>query len=578
MNFSICLIAKNEEKTLPRLLSSLEEFKNRGGEVILVDTGSTDRTREIAQEWGVRVFAEGERFLHAITEVQTKKINRVFVAKGEEMIVAPGDKLFDYSSARNYAASLASNDMVAMPDCDEQYTRLDLDNINNLIKEGYEQLEYNFVFSHDEFGNEAIKFLHCKFYDRRKLRWTGIIHEVLAGSAKRTYLPESVIKLEHWQNPEQNRGGYLKGLALACLMNPENDRNMHYFGRELLWCGRPKSAIKQLEKHAAMNVWEPERSQSLVFIGDAYMSLGKEDKAMESWQRAFSIHAHRREPLIRLAEYYYRRGDFQRTACYAEAATTIPENNFYANNYAHYTFYPHELLYWAYWYLGNRGKSKEHFDKAFGCLPSKIKYLNDSKFYYELPKVSIIIPTIEGREEGLKKVQESISRLDYPEDKLEVIIVHDSPRKGVPKRVHEGLQRATGEYICFGSTDMEFTPQSLKIAVLESVRLNKGLVAFNTGVISEDEGNINEHFILRRDVIDRIGGKIFDTDFYHVGVDNLLWAQCRKIDEAYRSQYATINHFHFSRGYKMDEVHKLGWSNVEKDRKLLQKKLAKLNA
>jgi hypothetical protein len=40
--------------------------------------------------------------------------------------------------------------MIAMPDCDEIYTKLDIDVINEHIKNNAEQFEYEFVFSHDK--------------------------------------------------------------------------------------------------------------------------------------------------------------------------------------------------------------------------------------------------------------------------------------------------------------------------------------------------------------------------------------------------------------------------------------------
>jgi glycosyltransferase involved in cell wall biosynthesis len=54
--FSVALIAKNESKTLPRLIASLAEFKERGGEIILADTGSTDGTPKVAADLGCIVF------------------------------------------------------------------------------------------------------------------------------------------------------------------------------------------------------------------------------------------------------------------------------------------------------------------------------------------------------------------------------------------------------------------------------------------------------------------------------------------------------------------------------------------
>src|SRR6267142_384383 len=176
-SFSVVLIARNEAKTLPRLVKSLAEFQKRGGDIVVIDTGSTDETVALAKTLGCTVYPVGDRFKITITEEMAKAINDKFVVIGEQPIVAAGQKLFDYTSARNYAASLSGRDFVFMPDCDEVLTSLDIDAIDKAIAEGAERFEYNFVFSHDSFGNAAVKFLHSKFYDRRKLAWRGIVHE-----------------------------------------------------------------------------------------------------------------------------------------------------------------------------------------------------------------------------------------------------------------------------------------------------------------------------------------------------------------------------------------------------------------
>jgi glycosyltransferase involved in cell wall biosynthesis len=53
MEFSIVIITKNEEINLPRCLSSL---KNLSNDILIVDSGSTDRTIEIAKKFGARVI------------------------------------------------------------------------------------------------------------------------------------------------------------------------------------------------------------------------------------------------------------------------------------------------------------------------------------------------------------------------------------------------------------------------------------------------------------------------------------------------------------------------------------------
>lgn len=59
MRISVALITLNEEANLPRTLESLKPLVRDGqGEIIVVDSGSSDRTLEIAQSHGAKVFVE----------------------------------------------------------------------------------------------------------------------------------------------------------------------------------------------------------------------------------------------------------------------------------------------------------------------------------------------------------------------------------------------------------------------------------------------------------------------------------------------------------------------------------------
>ena len=175
--FSIVLISKNEENTLPTLFKSIKEFKDKGGEVIVLDTGSTDNTVKVAKEFGCKVEEVGDRFIKTIKNAD--EINKRFIID-EEPIIKNGDKLFDFSEARNYAATLASNDWVFSPDCDEALTSFNLNEIEKAISDpNVDRLEYNFIFSHDAYNNPAISFLHSKFYRKSKMEWKHIIHEIL---------------------------------------------------------------------------------------------------------------------------------------------------------------------------------------------------------------------------------------------------------------------------------------------------------------------------------------------------------------------------------------------------------------
>jgi len=746
--FDIVVIAKNEALTLPRLVNSVKEFMDRGGNFYVLDTGSTDNTIEVAKGLGCKVEAVGDEFRINIDKELADKINSKFVVEGELPVVKEGDSLFDFASARNYIADFPENDMIATPDCDEIYTKLDIDKLDEVIASGVEQLEYEFVFSHDGLGNPIIKFRHCKFYNRKKLKWNGVIHEVLAGDAQKMYLGEDIIKLEHYQNENTNRTGYLKGLAVDCYNNPENDRNSHYFAREMFYNGgRYKSAIKEFLNHISMNRWVTEAAQSMLYIGDSYRALGDFDNMMLWWAKSIEKEV-RREPLMRFAEYYIGKKMYPQAIAYCEAALTVTQLPFYSNHQPYYEHVPHEILYLAYWWVGNREKSKEHYLKALSFSPTNPKYIADGKFYnneftgeryipginrpdmevehlarynfaarytkdkivldaacgagygkdilmagtyygvdiapeidcihedlekgvsldikpdvvvsfetiehledptnflqwvkdnsklfifsipvnmpsefhkkvysveqikeligaffpfvefYEQnlgeitkessnpkyivgiastkervnPKISFVIPTL-GREEGLKRCIDSIKALNYPQDKIEIIVKQDSfeDRIGVPKLVKQGYEESTGDWIVFASNDTEFTPESINEALIDG---DGGYVAFNTGTVYPDEGNINEHFMIRRDIVKKIG-EIFDTDFFHCGCDNLLWAKMKKLGIAKRSERSVVNHYHFAKenGGKWDKVYELAYSMKDADRALLKEKLAQL--
>jgi len=177
--FSIVCISKNEAKTLPKLTASLKEFIERGGEMCLTDTGSSDGTAELARSLNWKVTEAGERFITIIDEKLAKQINDRFIIEGERPIVKGGDKLFDFGSARNYATSLATNNMICTLDADEAYTVFNIDELNRLIKEGYDRFSYDFVYAHDQWGRPAIQFVQSKMFDRRKHEWRGIVHECL---------------------------------------------------------------------------------------------------------------------------------------------------------------------------------------------------------------------------------------------------------------------------------------------------------------------------------------------------------------------------------------------------------------
>ena len=589
--FDVVLIGRNEAETLPRLIDSLAEFQARGGVVYLCDTGSSDGTPHVARARGVQVTEVGDRFRRVLDAATAERINRTFLVGDEAPIVREGDSLFDFSAARNFAATLAHRDMIAMPDCDEAFTRLDIDHVNGLIRDGAAQLEYPFVFSHDAFGRPGLKFNHSKFYDRRQLHWVRVVHEVLAGQARRVFVPEDRILLEHWPNQETDRSGYLRGLAYDVLTDPGSDRNAHYFGRELMYTGRYRSAIAMLQRHSDMRAWAAERAQSHVYMAECWAKLGNRELQVEELHRAWQIEPNRRIAQIKLAEEAYGRGDARQTIAFVESCLHIPPSGFYSDNVAHYTNWPHELGYWAWHWAGNRKKAREHWRQALAYCPQHRKYLHDFRFYYPTPGVSIVVPTV-GRPEKLARLLRSIADLaDYPD--FEVIVVHNgepalasyplpvrpivnATNLGAPMAVKMGVEEATHDLVLFLGDDCVAEAGFLVHAVKEMYDsfgpAMDGLVAFNDGY---GHGVLATHWLASRKLLPHLG-EFFPTVYRHCYCDNELTERCRQLGRFTYAEHARIRHDHpAQRGWEgMDDLHRAAYDReaVAHDRRVFEER------
>ena len=145
---SLCMIVKNEEDCLAVCLESLKGIVD---EMIIVDTGSSDRTKEIASSFGARVFD--------------------FEWTG------------DFSDARNFSFSKATCDYIYCADADEE---LDDENRQRFaqLKESLEELDIDIVQMNycNQLSSRSVynfdRELRPKLYKRvRTFRWQDPIHE-----------------------------------------------------------------------------------------------------------------------------------------------------------------------------------------------------------------------------------------------------------------------------------------------------------------------------------------------------------------------------------------------------------------
>ena len=140
---SVCMIVKNEEKRLPVCLDSLRPY---GFEIVIVDTGSADKTKEVAARYTDKLFD--------------------FAWCG------------DFSTARNYSLRMASNPFIFMLDADEWVVSLDVEELQYFRKRLSAQVgvvtRQNFIGG--QIGNTDPTE---RFFSRKHYHYEGRIHEQL---------------------------------------------------------------------------------------------------------------------------------------------------------------------------------------------------------------------------------------------------------------------------------------------------------------------------------------------------------------------------------------------------------------
>ncbi len=306
---SVCLIVKNEETYLRQCLESVRDLWD---ELIVVDTGSTDRTVEIAREFGARVFD--------------------FTWQD------------DFGLARNYCIDQATGDWILSLDADETISardhaaiRADMqrDDVDTLTVRQRHYMASTVIGWKPGSGGYAegepysgYLDVDCRRLFRRQpwLRWRNRVHEVLVStdpSTPLTHAPGSWV-IHHFgkvgdRDVLKGKGEhYLRILLKKVKEHPKDPQALHELGVQYGELQRHDEARATFERLMTLS---PNYSDTLLHLGIAYIALKQHKRAFDTLRKArkqLPSHAaeialvegnlHRDEGNVAAAENAFRRG------------------------------------------------------------------------------------------------------------------------------------------------------------------------------------------------------------------------------------------------------------------------------
>ncbi|MBW4564415.1 MAG: glycosyltransferase [Mojavia pulchra JT2-VF2] len=269
MNLSLCMIVKNEAATLPKCLNSVENVVD---EIVVLDTGSSDRTVEIAKAYGAKVH----RFQWCN----------------------------DFSAARNEALKYVTGNWILVLDADEILTPEIVPQMRSVIQ-SEEYLLINLVRYEVGAEQSPYSLVSRLFRNRPDIRFSRPYHALVDDSVSAILTKEP-----HWQI------GYLQGTAI------------HHKGYQ-------KSAIAQGNKYAkaqaAMEQFlaaNPDDPYVCSKLGALYVETGKIAQGMALLHKGVSVCKENYEILYELhyhlAIAYNRLEKPQKASAHYQAAIKLP--------------------------------------------------------------------------------------------------------------------------------------------------------------------------------------------------------------------------------------------------------------
>lgn len=362
---SLCMIVKDEEKTLERCLNSVKSFID---EIIIVDTGSKDSTKDIVRKFNGKIY-------------DFKWQN-------------------DFSLARNFSFSKATSDYILWLDGDDFIDKESINKIENLISDfddSYDYVSAEYILSRNEVGEVSYSLRRNRIVKRSmNFKWIGNVHEYLEVFGKGL---AGDFAIEHGKIKEytdRNLQIFREMEKKRAVFTP---RDLLYYANELKDNGCYKDAIKNYRKFlSTKRGWIEDIKTAYAQIVECYISMNMKDKIENVVYESFKEDVPRADICCALGNYYMEESKMKQAAFWYRVALECrhEKGNPAADYRDYYTWIPSFQLCLCYFKMGNLNCSYFFNELAatFASNSEKVKY-NRDYFTGEFSRRNISPPEIE---------------------------------------------------------------------------------------------------------------------------------------------------------------------------------------
>lgn len=347
MSLSVCLIVRDEIEVISRCLGCVKRFAD---EIVVVDTGSTDGTREEAEKFTDKVY--GFKWID------------------------------DFSAARNFAFEKAEGDFVMWLDADDVIDDANCRKIKKLVSDA--DFDMAFLPYAVAFDGDKPTFVYYReriFKRSQNFRFEGAVHEAVVPRGKTVYGDALICHKKVKEGaPLRNLNILQKMIAGGICLN---EREKFYYGRELLFNGMYRESIAVLEDFLKGGGWVENKIEACLNLYRAYSAVGEGDKALSSLLKSFIYDRPRSEACCILGS-YFEENKCVNCAIYwyqraLECNSDLKSGGFVNLDYG--GFIPNIRLCVLYDGLGDFEKANYYNEQAGAFKPTDKSYLCNKKYF-----------------------------------------------------------------------------------------------------------------------------------------------------------------------------------------------------